>query len=57
VDRTFNIFTIIGIHVSCSDTKGNMACELTPENIEWIEQKKAEIKRKRIEYEKIKMKG
>ena len=34
-----------------------MACELTPENIEWIEQKKAEIKRKRIEYEKIKMKG
>ena len=55
--RLYQHDTIIGVHVSGSTTRGNMACELTPENIEWIEQKKAEIRSKRMKYEKLKRKG
>ena len=35
--KSFKDYTIIGVHVSGSTVRGNMACELTPENIEWIE--------------------
>jgi len=35
--KMFTNQTIIGVHVSGSATRGNMACELTPDNIEWIE--------------------